>query len=543
MSETDLELLASYSRRREEDAFAELVRRHLHLVYSSALRQVRSSQLAEEVAQSVFVELARQAHRLAPDTILSAWLYRVTHRIALNVIRREVRRQLREQIAFEMNVMNASAADWTHIEPLLDEAMHALDETDRTAVLLRFFENKSLREVGQALGASEDAAQKRVSRAVERLREFFAGRGIAIGASGLILGLSANAVQAAPVGLFATISTTVVVAETSIAATVTATNTVVMTTLQKSLIAATLVAAIGTGIYEVRHASGLQHQVLTLQQQQGANATQLEQLTRERDEAVQQLAVLRSDGERLGRATDELLKLRGEVTRLKSGLQETARLRTVDTNDQTLSEAVIWKNRVRELKQYLEKSPGAGIPELQFVTEQDWLDAARGKLGTDEDFRRALSALRLSGENKAGSIFSKALIAYIKDANGQFPTELAQLQPYFESPLDPAILDRWKIAGKAVVPNVGVGDIIITQKAPVDEVFDQRLVIGSGGGRGSTDFLSPETRAAMKPVFEAYRAAHNGQWQVDFSELQAYVTTPEQQAALQKLILRNSGSK
>src|SRR6266850_260272 len=178
MSNTDLQLLQRYTRDRVEDAFAQIVRRHVDLVHSAALRQVRSPQLAEEVAQSAFTDLARNAHRLAPDTILSAWLYQVTRRTAIDVVRREARRQLHEQIATEMNALNAAASDWTHIEPLLDEAMHALDETDRTAVLLRYFENKSLRDVGQTLGMSDDAAQKRVSRAVERLREFFAKRGV-----------------------------------------------------------------------------------------------------------------------------------------------------------------------------------------------------------------------------------------------------------------------------------------------------------------------------------------------------------------------------
>jgi RNA polymerase sigma factor (sigma-70 family) len=210
MSDTDLQLLARYTRQHAEDAFAEIVRRHLDLVFCAALRQVRSPQLAEEVAQSAFTDLARNAHRLASDTILTAWLYQVTRRTAIDVVRRESRRQLREQIATEMNAMNATdlsrhnemtADDWTHIEPLLDEAMHALDDTDRAAVLLRYFDNKSLREVGETLGASEDAARKRISRAVERLREFFAQRGVTVGASGLIGVICANAVQAAPVGL------------------------------------------------------------------------------------------------------------------------------------------------------------------------------------------------------------------------------------------------------------------------------------------------------------------------------------------------------
>ena len=201
MTTTDVELLREFTRDQSQDAFTTLVERHLGLVYCAALRQVHSPQLAEEVAQSVFTDLAQNAARLKPDTILTAWLYEITRRTAINVVRGEARRQLREQIAFEMNTINATAADWTQIEPLLDEAMHALDETDRTAVLLRYFENKSLREVGAALGTSDDTAQKRVSRALERLREFFAKRGVTVGAGGLVVVLSANAVQAAPTGL------------------------------------------------------------------------------------------------------------------------------------------------------------------------------------------------------------------------------------------------------------------------------------------------------------------------------------------------------
>src|SRR5207302_10640116 len=167
-------------------------------------------------------------HKLKPDTVLTAWLYQVTRRTAVDVIRRESRRQLREQIATEMNAMNLQADSgtgfqpvWADIEPLLDEAMESLDETDRTAVLLRYFENKSLREVGQTLGTSEDAAQKRVSRAVERLREFFSKRGVPVGASGLVVVLSANAVQAAPVGLATSVSIT---AATTALSTATATK-------------------------------------------------------------------------------------------------------------------------------------------------------------------------------------------------------------------------------------------------------------------------------------------------------------------------------
>jgi RNA polymerase sigma factor (sigma-70 family) len=206
MNETDLELLARYTGQQAEDAFAEVVRRHVDLVHSAALRQVRSPHLAEEVVQSTFIKLASHAHRLKSGTIVTAWLYQVTRREAIDVVRREARRQLREQIATEMNSINATDADWTHIQPMLDDAMQALDDTDRAAVLLRYFENKSLREVGQALGASDNAAQKRVNRAVDRLRQFLSKRGVTVGASGLVLVVSANAVQAAPAGLAQSVS-------------------------------------------------------------------------------------------------------------------------------------------------------------------------------------------------------------------------------------------------------------------------------------------------------------------------------------------------
>ena len=343
MSDTDLELLARYSRQNTEDAFAELVRRHIDLVHSAALRQVRSPQLAEEVTQSTFIKLARHASQLARDTILTAWLYQVTRREAIDVVRREARRQLREQTATEMNAMNATTADWTHIEPILDEAMHALDDTDRAVVLLRYFENHDLRSIGATLGISDDAAQKRVSRAVERLREFFAKRGVAIGASGLAVVISANAVQAAPVGLAVAISTAAALTGTALAttATVTASKAIAMTALQKTVVAATIAVLAGVGIYEARQASQLRDQVQILQQQQAPLEEQLQQLQVERDDASNQIAVLRADIERLNRNTPELLRLRNQLSMLR---RETPPVNSADAiepryEDRNLSEA------------------------------------------------------------------------------------------------------------------------------------------------------------------------------------------------------------
>jgi RNA polymerase sigma factor (sigma-70 family) len=323
MTESDLELLKQYAQGGPESAFAEIVRRHVNLVYSAAVRQVRSPQLAEEVAQSVFTDLAQNAKRLAPDTILTAWLYQVTRRTAIDVVRRESRRQLREQIATEMNAMNATAEDWTQIEPLLDEAMEALDATDRTAVLLRYFENQSFREVGERLGTTDDAAQKRVSRAVERLREFFSKRGVTVGASGLVAIISANAVQAAPAGLALTISTASTIGATSAVAATTATVTkvIAMTTLQKTVIATAIVVATGAGIYEAHQATQARKENVALQEKQVALKKQVEALQQERDDASNQLAMASATAApKADQKSSEVLKLRGQVGALQQTL-------------------------------------------------------------------------------------------------------------------------------------------------------------------------------------------------------------------------------
>ncbi len=254
MSETDLQLLARYTRKHDEDAFAEIVRRHLDLVFSAALRQVRSPQVAQEIAQSVFTKLVHQADRLAPDTILTAWLYQVTHHTAVDIIRREVRRQLREQVALELTAMNATSDDWAHIGPLLDDAMLALDDIDRTAVLLRFFENKSLREVGLALGTNEDAARKRVSRAVERLREFFVRQGAPVSLGGIAVALSANAVQAAPPGLAATLSSAALAGTTAGTGTLSLLKTMAIAKLKVGVVSSLVLASVVISLVTQHHA-------------------------------------------------------------------------------------------------------------------------------------------------------------------------------------------------------------------------------------------------------------------------------------------------
>ena len=243
---TDQRLLQDYAEHRSEAAFAELVRRHVDLVYSAAVRMVCDGHLAEDVTQRVFMALARNAARLAGQPVLSGWLHRTARNLAAETVRADVRRRAREHEAAFMNNMHAAEPDalWEDIAPHLDSTLGELAEADRDAVLLRYFERKSAREMAQTLGISEDAAQRRVSRAVERLRDLFAKRGLTVGAGGLVVVLSAQAVQAAPAGLAAGIATAAAGTAGATGATVGLIKLITMTKLQTALIGAIAAGAV-----------------------------------------------------------------------------------------------------------------------------------------------------------------------------------------------------------------------------------------------------------------------------------------------------------
>lgn len=195
----DIALLREYVEHGSEEAFAMLVARHVNKIYSVALRQTRNPHSAEEITQAVFVILAKRSRDLPKAVILSGWLCRTAQLTAVTFIRGEIRRARREQEAHMQTSLNEIESDvWPQIAPLLGAAMAGLNETDHHAVVLRFFDGKSMKEIGAALGASEEAAQKRVSRAVEKLRLFFTKRGVILPAAVLTAAISANSVQAAP---------------------------------------------------------------------------------------------------------------------------------------------------------------------------------------------------------------------------------------------------------------------------------------------------------------------------------------------------------
>jgi RNA polymerase sigma factor (sigma-70 family) len=218
MMSDDMTLVREFAASQSEPAFAALVERHVALVHSAALRQTGDAHLAEEITQAVFIILARKAASLGPKTVLSAWLYRTTRYAAADALRAKRRRQAREQEAHMQSILNQPDADlsrrseteadvWAQLAPLLDDALAELGETDRAALVLRFFENKTAREIAGALRMEEAAAQKRVARALEKLRAIFMKRGVTLTATVIAGAVAANSVQAAPAGLAAVAAT------------------------------------------------------------------------------------------------------------------------------------------------------------------------------------------------------------------------------------------------------------------------------------------------------------------------------------------------
>ena len=197
---SDIELLQDYHRQGSEKAFAELVQRHINLVYSVARRHAGVAAHAEEITQAVFVILARKAARLRPDTVLEGWLYETTRLTSLSFLRGERRRLRREQEAYMQSTLDQAGdvSTWNQMAPMLDEAMAHLAKKDRDALILRYFNDKKLGEVAAALNVTEAAAQSRVQRALQKLHRHFSKRGVS-STTGIIAGeLSTHSVHAAP---------------------------------------------------------------------------------------------------------------------------------------------------------------------------------------------------------------------------------------------------------------------------------------------------------------------------------------------------------
>jgi RNA polymerase sigma factor (sigma-70 family) len=305
----DSTLLRSYAQKGSEAAFSELVKRYANLVYSVALRKVNDSSMAQDLTQQVFSDLARKASCLAKDVVLPAWLHRATCYAASQELRSKHRRQAREQAAVEMNLQTSDTGpDWSHIGPELDDALNTLGVRDREAILLRYFDQRTLAQIGASLRISEDAARKRVDRALEHLRELLVGRGIKMTGAALAATVLVNAVQAAPAGFVASLaSASLATVETN-----TTIALVAMSKLKLAAVTALIVIGTSTALLIQRHTNQRLRQEVEQFRLQAAAPTEQPPI---------QPSVPVEEVNSLGAEHTELVRLRGEVASLRKQVQ------------------------------------------------------------------------------------------------------------------------------------------------------------------------------------------------------------------------------
>jgi RNA polymerase sigma factor (sigma-70 family) len=479
----DMDLVRQFARDHSEAAFTALVQRHVNLVYSVARRCTGQADDAQDVTQAVFLLLARKAASLREQTVLPGWLYETTRFTAARLLRSNARRHAREQEAFMQSTLNENetAQVWTQLAPHLEAAMSALAERDRALLVLRFYENKTGAEAAALLGMRAAAAHKRTARAIDKLRTFFGQRGVTLSSAAIAGAVSAHSVQAAPAGLAAIISSTALSGTTiTTAAAVAATKAIAMTTLQKTILATVLVATIGTGIFEAHQNAAAQKQIQSFQQQQTALNDQLAQSQREREEAKNQLAELVAENAQLKSNSNEheLLKLRGQVTQLR-----TVNAQNAQSDDPTDAAAKGVAAKVKQMKQWLEQNPHEKIPELQYLTAQDWLRGTSygGELKTGDEMDRALSQLRRDAKRTFAPAMGAALANFIAANNGQLPGDISQLQAYFTPPIDGTILQRYQLLQTGNLSDIPHQEPLVAEIAPVDNRYDTLFKISATG--------------------------------------------------------------
>jgi RNA polymerase sigma factor (sigma-70 family) len=380
----DSELLRQFAKTHAEDAFAELVKRHVNLVYSAALRQVNGdAHSAQDVAQTVFTDLARKADSLAQRESVTGWLYTSAHFAAAKIVRTENRRRDREEkFMREPTHETAPEADWETLRPLLDDTMHELKEADREAILLRYFENRSFTEVGAKLGLNENAARMRVDRAVEKLRDILTRRGLTT-ATALASVISANAVQLAPASLAATLTAASLVS----AGTGTFTLLKIMTMTKLKLGISALVVAGAATVLLVQH-----HAQEKLRSENEALTQQLAQLKTDNEKPSNQPATTGESKKLPDEQFNELLRLRGEVSVLRRQKSELENSLTKAQNVQSRVQKTITAQPPTPLPDdYPKTADGAAKGIFELMARGDWNAFTNFDIdGGRENFEKAM---------------------------------------------------------------------------------------------------------------------------------------------------------
>jgi RNA polymerase sigma factor (sigma-70 family) len=304
----DHELLREFVRNRSEDAFSRLVERHLRMVLSAARRMSGDDQLAQDVTQNVFTMFAQKARDIRPPQVVGGWLYNTTRHLAMHAVRGERRRREREEAAVTMPSQETNS-DTNRVLEQLEPAMAELDADDRDTLVLRYLEDRNLREVGAEFGISEDAARMRANRALEKLRTVLGRKGVSVTSVLLGTALVSGTSSAVPAGLAIAITTTAIggtILTTATIATMNWINAKAMT----AIIGAAVVAGTGTYFVKEMEANRLRDENQKLLTQQAA-------LVADNEAALQQAQAKADELEKAKKDASDVLRLRGEMAQLR----------------------------------------------------------------------------------------------------------------------------------------------------------------------------------------------------------------------------------